>query len=139
MATEEEEVSIAGCLSGIVLLPLSIFLNAWAFTRLWSWFAVPQFHAVPMPIATAIGLSSMMSIYRAYSSAPQKATATAWQDLWVKSLGATALYLIMGYIARIEEALSVLQNGTEEPGHALADVEQAYELLRVVLPKLRGG
>jgi hypothetical protein len=37
----------------------------------------------------------------------------------------------------IEEALSVLQNG-EEPGHVLADVEQAYELLRVVMAHLQG-
>lgn len=46
----------------VVITPLLVLLNGWVLTKLWAWFIVTGFGVEPIGIATALGISLIVSM-----------------------------------------------------------------------------
>jgi hypothetical protein len=54
--------SIARTLTNNILSIGTMFLRGWAITKLWGWFAVPQFGLKELTLFTALGLSLLVEV-----------------------------------------------------------------------------
>ena len=66
--------SIARALTNIILSIGTMFLRGWAITKLWGWFAVPQFGLKELTLFTALGLSLLVEVVAPYSPADVQAS-----------------------------------------------------------------
>lgn len=79
-------------------VPVIILFNAWTITMLWKWFVIPGFHAQPLSMSVAFGLSVLIGMFtnnKTYSEVKdKKELTTAIGQLIGKLFGP----LLMGYI-----------------------------------------
>lgn len=61
--------SIAKSLTNIILGVGTMFLRGWAITKLWGWFAVPQFGLKELTLFTALGLALLVEVMMPFSAA----------------------------------------------------------------------
>lgn len=65
---DKENMTILGCFGVIALLviiiPGSILMHGWVLSILWGWFVVPLFHLPVLSIPYAIGLASVVSMFK---------------------------------------------------------------------------
>ena len=61
--------SIAKSLTNIILGIGTMFLRGWAITKLWGWFAVPQFGLKELTLFTALGLALLVEVMMPFSAA----------------------------------------------------------------------
>ncbi len=80
------------------LVGAACVLEGWVATKLWAWFVIPQFHLAPLPLAIAIGLSFLISVYRYSPAAPEKES--DWKPLGM-IIAKPMLLLGMGWIVTL--------------------------------------
>ena len=104
----DKETAITAC-TGLVLLVVlgsivSVVVNAWAITKLWTWFIVPLFGLLPLTIAQAAGLGLVASILckadttglKQYDSSSEVSAAIS--KLFVSAIITPVLYVFIGWI-----------------------------------------
>ena len=65
MAKDEDRFEKGvGCIVAVVALAVGCPLRGFALSRLWEWFAIPQFHVRPIGAASALGLSFLYGLFR---------------------------------------------------------------------------
>lgn len=71
-----------GCIGTLIALPLAVPLNGYALSVLWGWFVVPLLHAAPLGIASACGVSLVVSMLTYHDTATDKD-----REWWVPVVG----------------------------------------------------
>ncbi len=64
----KNDMSALGCFGIVVLfvvaIPAGIIMNGWVLSVLWGWFVVPLFHLPELTIPYAIGISTVIGLFK---------------------------------------------------------------------------
>jgi hypothetical protein len=88
-------VGAVGCAIGLIIF--GTLWRGFVASKLWLWFVVPQFGLAPLPIAIAIGLSTLVALFTpSRPSDPDKSEQLGKQVAHVFML--PALVLLVGWV-----------------------------------------
>ena len=81
---------------GLLILPWGIILRGFVLVKMWAWFVIPQFHAEPLRIPIALGLSTLATLATA-SIDTAKDPDYAKAPMWLKCIVCILIYtMILG-------------------------------------------
>jgi hypothetical protein len=83
-------------LAGVIVLAGSMALRGLVLCQMWAWFIVPQFHAQPLRIPVALGISSMISLLVTPSPKKGEESESVWKTVTFSIIG-SLLTLLMGW------------------------------------------
>lgn len=96
---------IGSIFSTLVILFISIFLRAFVVVKLWSWFVVTTFMAVPLNFAQALGLITLFNFVVSAANVQKKDSINTNDDeywefmfLFIEGLSQALIVLGIGWI-----------------------------------------
>lgn len=103
MSTDNSSTStlFLGFIIALLMIPLTVALNGWALSILWSWFVVPIFGLPALSLASALGLSivvSFMTHQDVDCEQPDRSMSATWSRVVAITVGRPLLALLMGWI-----------------------------------------
>jgi hypothetical protein len=102
--SEKDTENLLACVGVIIiiaLIPLAAIFQGWVLTVLWGWFVAPTFNLPELSIATAIGLTLVVGMFKSYNiNRGEKTT----DDKIAEAIGVVLiplLFLFFGWIVHL--------------------------------------